>query len=521
MTKVKQLFDKAIKICDKFFLNPLTVVLFFYILSILLIGPWGNFAVNDDFYYLMQVKAFSMGMFTKSALIGPTFILQAFIGLFWGEIFGITYTSLRILTIIVSILSIILIDKTLVVLNVKKNIRTLALLLAAFNPYFYASSLSFMSETYFLFFTLWSLFYFLSFIKTKKNVYLLIASILGGLSMMIRQYGVVLLITYILVYLSANFKKIDPRRILSIMLPFVLLGCLGIFWPKFKSMSNPKSLDLSLFFVKPKHLLERLTSISIVPYIAYFFLPFTIPFFVKLKKYTKGAIVFISLAPAYLIYKSNIFLIGNVFYFEGLYARILPNVRENMLNNIPFKLFAAYFISVSLCTMIYFLLSKLHELVKKIKIKEFIDITGTSDYLYFLTLAVSLIGFYLIVLITDRVYDRYFINLFIVSILFVSLVANRLNFNPKKLSLLVCSLMCVITFLLVFDFYKVNQLKWKLANRISNEMGVDKFKIFLDNVYMRTTYMDLVQNYEGIYSARPDYYNPVCFVQEYTKRNYF
>ena len=188
--------------------HPVYIVIAVYIITILLINPWGNFPVNDDFYYLNQIKAFRLGILKKSALISPTFILQGYLGLIWSYIFGLSYVSLRVLTIIVSILCLIFLDKALLQLNVNKEIRALTLLLICFNPYFFASSLTFMTENYFLLLVLLSFYFFLKFISSDKNKYLLCSSIAGGLSIMVRQYGAVLPVAYLVFYLTTN-KKID------------------------------------------------------------------------------------------------------------------------------------------------------------------------------------------------------------------------------------------------------------------------------------------------------------------------
>ncbi len=522
ITKIKDLVNNI-----RLF-TPLNVAISIYILSVIILWSWGNFPISDDFYYLMQVQAFNMGILTKSALIGPTFILQAFIGLLWGKLFGITYISLRILTTIFSIFCIIGVDKILSLLNIRKSIRTLALLLVIFNPPFYACSVTFMSENYFLFFILFSIYNFLLFTKTNRTKNLILASILGGLSIMIRQYGVVLFVSYIFIYLltALNSKqksqsKLDIKKILQISIPFIFLGCLGIFWPKYTSLADPKSMDISLFFTNFEDIVSRIFNISLIPYIGFFLLPFTLPSFIKLKRNLKALILASSLALSYPIFKMNIFKIGNLFYLEGLYARLVPNIRENLFNNVPFKIFVAYLVSLSFITMLYYLVRELSKItrLKEFNIKNPKDLIPNIENSSNLTLFILLIGFYLIVMVTDRVFDRYLINFFIILIIFTAYQAERLNFNVGKLSVIMCLLISLVTFLLVYDYYKVNQLKWKLADRLSNEIGIDRYKIFLDNVYARTTYMNLMENYKGLHSAVPEDYHPYCFVQEYTSQD--
>ena len=516
MEPAKEWFKKLQIVYKQFLSSPLAIVLSVYIISILLIGPWLNFPVNDDFYYLTQVKAFSMGILTKSALINPAFILQGFMGLLWGKIFGLSYTSLRALTVIISILTVIGINKILKLLGVKNKIRVIALLLTTFNPFFYASSLTFMTENYFLVFVIWSLYFFLLFTKSGNKKFLLLSSIIGGMSIMVRQFGVVLFITYLSVCLFIKIKKINFSELLHILIPFLFLGGTAILWPRYKYMSDPKSMNLGLFFTSFSHIVPRLTSIWVTPYIGYFLFPFTIPIFIKFKKSVKAAVLFVSLFLAYSYYKLNLFSIGNLFYFDGLYARLEVNVRENLFNNIPFKLLMSYLIAVSFTTLVFYLVKRFIKVKGLFALKKIHTTIPKKEDSYYLIFLLFLIGFYLVTMVTDKLYDRYLINFFIILIIFISTEAEKLNFNAGKVSILICILISTITFLLVFGYYKENQLKWRLAYNLIANQKIDGYQIFLDNTYVRSTYMLMNKNYDGKIGPQPLNYYPLCFVQEYT-----
>ncbi|NMB91986.1 glycosyltransferase family 39 protein [candidate division WWE3 bacterium] len=515
MNKIENLLN------NKNIINPLTITILIYVFSLLILGSWYNFPISDDFYYTMQVEAFSMGIFTKSALIGPTLILQSFIGLIWGRLFGINYASLRVLTILFSILCIVIVDKILKLLKVKDTTRLPTLLLILFIPQFYACSVTFMSENYFLFFILLSLYHFLSFLNKDDEKHMLLASIFGGLSIMVRQYGVVLLITYLFVYvmLVLKYKKLNIRLILELLVPFILLGSLGVFWPKFKSLSDPKSMDVSLFFVGFKDVIPRIFNIWVLPYIGFYLLPFSVVLFGKINNKLKALIMILSVPLSYLIYKINIFKIGNLFYLEGLYARLVVNIRQNLFNNVPFKLFLAYLISLSLITLLIWIIQSLVSKRSSLEKKNFkINLKSITKDLNTLTLIVSIIGFFLIVMVTDRVFDRYLLNFFIFLVILVSYIFSKNRLNLNSYSLLMCILISFVTFLVTFDYYRGNQLKWVLANKLSTEYKVDKYNIFVDNVYARTMYMYKMQNYKGLYPAKPAEYHPFCFVQEYVRQ---
>lgn len=500
--------------------NPLFIALLIYSISILLLNCWGNFPLNDDFYYFTQVKAFSNGIFTKSALIGPTFILQGLMGLFWTKFFGLTYVSLRVLTLLITVFGIVGLDKILITLKIQPKLRLLALILIIFIPHFYVNSPTFMTENYFLFFVIWSVYYFLTFFNTKNNKHLFPACILGGLSIMIRQYGLVLFITYLLVYITTNYNKISFKKLLIILIPFILISGAGLLWPKFKSAGDLKSMNILLFFAPTNLFVSRITSPLTLPYIGFLLLPFTTPLFLKQKNILKLANLAVSAPISYEFFKIDIFKIGNLFYLEGLYARLLVNIRENLFNNTPFKLFVAYLISVSLISILFFmtegLVRKLKETnrFEKIKLKNKLKHIDAVD----LTLVLLMLGFYTIAVITDRVFDRYLVDFFVVLMIYVVLKAQEKGFRVNKICIFMALFICSITYLLSFHYYRDTQLKWKLANKLI-DMGVGKYEIFIDNAYARATYMELKDNYDGRYAAKPQNYRPLCFVQEYIKQD--
>jgi hypothetical protein len=485
-----------------------------YIVSLVIIRPWGNFAISDDLYYLTQVKAFSLGIFTKSALIGPTFILQGFLGLIWTNFFGLSYVSLRALTIIVSVLCIIGLDRILNVLGVNYKLRILSLLLLVFIPEFYSCSLTFMTENYFLMFCIWSLYLFLLFCKIEKPSYLLAASVLGGMSIMVRQYGIVLFTTYILVILLTQKKKVKIVSLLYLLVPFIGLGALGIFWPKYQSAVDYKSQNILLFFADFRKIFPRIFSLSIFPYVGYFTLPFTSYLFSLLKRIYKLLIAIIAVPTAIMFFGMNIFSIGNLFYLEGLNARLGVNIRENLFNNVPFKIVLAYFIALSFITILFYLVRALYKEYRRQRVLKRIFIQEPQK----ITLIVLLLSFHLIVMITDRVFDRYLLNFFILLVLFATHEMQRINYKINILSIFFCSLICLVTFLLTFDYYRVNQLKWDMAARITEVVKIDRFDVFVDNVYKSTTYIEKIGNYDGSVSVAPLNYTPKCFVQEYIKQ---
>ena len=151
------------------FINPLFLTAAVYLVTVFLVSPWGNFAVNDDWDFYTHVRNFMEGDFTKNSLIDSSFVLQGLMGAGWAKIFGLNFTSLKVLTISFTLLMLLGIYKILLQQKVLRAYQFLILFAIAFNPFVYMSSLTFMTENYFLAFLIWSIYFYLCYLEDGKS----------------------------------------------------------------------------------------------------------------------------------------------------------------------------------------------------------------------------------------------------------------------------------------------------------------------------------------------------------------
>ena len=492
---------------------PILIPILAYILSLILIKPWGNYAINDDFYYFVQVKAFSQGLFTKSALIAPSFIAQGFIGLVWSKIFGLSFNSLRILTILISTLCIFGIYKILCLFKIKKEVTLITLLTIAFNPIFYYSSLSFMTENYFLAFIIWSLYFFLSFIEIGKLKHLVFSSLLLGLSVMVRQYGVVILPIY-LVFLLLKVKP-NVKNLLALLLPFSIFSLVGLFWPSYKNILVPSILSSTVISDNFRHMFEYIFDLSITPYIGFFLISLSLIIFLSGKRLSKIIISISSLFLAYVYYKWDIFRISNVFYLEGLFAKSTTALRQSIFNNISFKIFISYISSLSFLSLAYVFIRKLINLIKVKEKKSLI-----KNNLSLFILLVTTIVFYCLASASNPVqerYDRYYLNFFVFLAVLLGLFINSHQIKICKGSYSLIIVLCSVSVFVNLDYFREQKLKWNLASRL-NGAGISSNNIYLNNNYTKYANIEFTHNYNGEKPAMPGDFNPDCFIQNFSKQ---
>ena len=97
-------------------------------INILLIQPWGDFPLNDDWQYAHITKQFAETLQIKIDVpIAPTVILQTLFGGIITSLFGFSHTYLRILTLFFSSILILILYSIQRIAGVNKISRFLTL----------------------------------------------------------------------------------------------------------------------------------------------------------------------------------------------------------------------------------------------------------------------------------------------------------------------------------------------------------------------------------------------------------
>jgi hypothetical protein len=130
-------------------LLSLAVPLALFGLMILLVRPWGNYPLNDDWIYARILQRFvKTGKFVFDHDTGAAFIGQGLIASPIVHLFGFSHTNLRLLTMAFSGLLLFLVWWLLSYAGVRPRIKAIALCLLIANPIFAYVSMTFMTDIY-------------------------------------------------------------------------------------------------------------------------------------------------------------------------------------------------------------------------------------------------------------------------------------------------------------------------------------------------------------------------------------
>lgn len=491
--------------------NSFVLVLALYFVLVFVIGISGEFPVNDDWIFKRQIDAFNAGFKPLSELIDPSFIFQGGIGYVWSQVFSADFVDLRKLTIIHFVVFLLGVYKTLGILKVSDSIRFLTFVAMSFNPLIFFSSFTFMTEVYFLAYLMWGLYFYLKYFDTRKLGFLVLALFFTSATILIRQIGVALFLSYISVeFYNIFILKVRMRKkvFFGVFLGLIFVALTFYFWSTWPKVVKPDAADLLKGLITPDKVLPRLKNLwMVLPYIGYFLLPLSIYPFARLEKHkVKVILLGVCLVPAVVLYHFDVFPLGNVLYVENFLTRTNFQLNLSIFDNVPYKMLLAYLVSLGIVYVIYYLYVALARKKSLLNLNQ--------SYL----LLCSLI-FFASILVSSDLYDRYLLPALVPFILFMgSLIEKSLNVVKTKYSklsvVIVGTLFIFSSFVLTHEYIVQTRIRWLLAEELRQSTGYTT-QIYVDSVYGKYMNSLVRQDFAGLDSGDPisDY---VCFVDNYT-----
>jgi hypothetical protein len=165
------------------------IVVFFA--GIALAWPRGDFPLDDDQYYgLPAINLARTGHLELSIAAAPNARAQVLAGSVFVKMFGASFESLRLLTLILAALSIALVNRTLALTGVTKFARVAGSIALAFHPIFFWSSCTFMTEVPYVFASALSLYLYCRGLRDDRLALVLFGGAAVALSWWVRQTGV-------------------------------------------------------------------------------------------------------------------------------------------------------------------------------------------------------------------------------------------------------------------------------------------------------------------------------------------
>ena len=196
--------------------------------AIALIQPRGDFPLNDDgFYALPTFELARTGHFHMTA-VPASLRAQVVWGALFVRLFGASYHSLRIATVVSALIAIAAVHALLRMTALPRAARVIATLAFAFHPIFLWSSCTFMTETHFVCASALALYCYARGIRDERPGFLLLGCAFVAVSWWIRQTGVLTAIPPIALLVFLRRKR-DAAICAIAPVAYVVIGR---FWPE-------------------------------------------------------------------------------------------------------------------------------------------------------------------------------------------------------------------------------------------------------------------------------------------------
>ena len=457
-----------------------------WIIMVAVVNPFGEFPLNDDWAYSKDVLFFyKNGFFSFVNWPAMSLIAQITIGTFFCNIFGFSFTLLRILTLITGIAGVLTSYKILEELTLNKKIAFYSCLIIIGNPLYFSLSNTFMTDVYFFTFVCFSILFFNRSFKSGKFVHIILATLFITTATLIRQIGFVIPAAYAIVFLY----KSKPVQIISVIKAFVPLlitwtslllynfwitkhhSYLSSYETLYKTISNFDSNSINQFYF-------RIGATGIILGLSLFpVLILQIPEVLKtlLKKENRFCILITAVFIFPFYHSLSAFPIGNIFYNFGLGPKLL---KDAMLMNIDIDPMISAFwmntikiIGFSGALLLIYVIAKNTFCLKSLPSQ---DIQKSKLF------AILILIFIFATYITPKYFfDRYLIQLIIPIIIIILPVQ---IFKEQKKILVTLFLSVTVTLLifstcLTHDYFSWNKARWKGINYLINDKKIEPDKI--------------------------------------------
>ena len=173
--------------------SPYIVITMLYILFALFLWPVGNYPLNDDWVYAKGVLlTLEQGRYSVTGYESAWGVPQVLLGVLLCKLFGFSHSLLRCVGILSALVSAFGLLYLLLRSKLDKNIATMTALTFLFFPPVVGTSFSFMTDMMFAAFWIWALIFTYESHEEKSYIKLFLACLLIVLSILQRQFGILI-----------------------------------------------------------------------------------------------------------------------------------------------------------------------------------------------------------------------------------------------------------------------------------------------------------------------------------------
>lgn len=473
--------------------TPNFKILLFSILLFSIIFPLSNsisFYQNDDWVYYRVIKQFLTGNYDMPGYIEALFYTQGFLGTIFAKFFGVE--KLPVLTLLTACISFFMLAIILNKFYLKNVFNSILVSLIMFvSPLFIYSTLGFMSEMYFILFLLLAFYFLESYQATTKKIDLVFFNISVIIGFFVRQLAIFSIVASVIVFIKNKKYK---EALIQASVGILLFLAYTYIVPKTGTMKKHGVL----YFENLYDYSFVITTIYIgLAYSTFFVLPY-LSSLIRGSLGNKPSIIKISsfVFLTICLYLTTFFMVNpehsdepTMFYLKNtvnkegfFYGRSLGQ-KYSILHSTEIYNYIELATKVSVAIFLASLIFLYKELIN-----------------FYFVFAVIYIGFMLV--LGGGLYDRYFLPLIPVTILFISSIDNKIHLISKSLIITFLFLVSFYSYNFAMDFVVLNNKMWEIGNKLYLEQNVAKDLVSAGNGWNRT-YLSKTLRYKYVFFFGP------------------
>jgi Dolichyl-phosphate-mannose-protein mannosyltransferase len=221
----------------------------------LLITPVGEFPLNDDWIYAKTVQhLLQTGQYQAHPYLNATLVVQTYWGALFCKLFGFSFSTLRMSTLVLSGLNAWGIARCGLVMGFPRVLALLCGAVVITNPLMLGLSYSFMTDIPFLALSTLSGLCFLSALRRDSTPLIAWGSVLGVAAFFVRQFGVLVPAAFAITLAILQIRRQVSRGgapWLALGIPWVLAGVIYLGYAQNLQSQTPilESTDNRLWMV--------------------------------------------------------------------------------------------------------------------------------------------------------------------------------------------------------------------------------------------------------------------------------
>lgn len=502
---------------DVFILLGITVV---WLGIALLIKPWGDFPLNDDWVYAKGTRAIvEKGYFDLSGGHStPNVIAQAYWGALFCLPFGFSFTALRLSILTLGLAGVTGTYCFLKEISANWQFSLLGTALVALNPIYIGLSSTFMTDIPFYAAAIFSFYFVIRGLRKDKNSEIILGIFLSYVALLVRQLGLAVPLAFAFAYLVK--KGISFKNVLVAVLPTAIGVAIQLSYQTWLEVTGRNSAILGmqaektltlLLFANLKIAINFINNTLIgLIYLGLFLSPLLLILFAhQLKIVSKRhrnialfslAILFVLIVGQVMIERGDVMpLAGNILTSFGLGPLTLRDtfVLETNFPQIPTALRILWLvltvIAIACSTiLVYYAFWAWYELFKHRQGFKFNRQQWLNVFILFA------IGIYYLPLGIQGFFDRYFLLLLplISAVLFLihhDIQDLKLTSKSIAVNVVILALCFYFSANATHDYIEWNRVRWEAINNL------------MDNPQITPNQIDGGYEFNGWYLFSADY----------------